>query len=223
MDALSDAYHSTRRRIAALAAELDDVDLKRPVPACPDWDVHDLLAHCSGIPSALAAGDVPTGDLQAWLDGLVEARKDTPVAELLDAWEAAADHTSAMIDGGVDLVLIDVVCHEHDLRGAVGRPGERGAPEVRAIIQSQLDALVPGIKERGLGALVIDSEGVQWTSHLAKPGCTLRVDPWEASRVLESRRTADELRALPRTGDIEPYVEVIAAHLPLPVTSLGER
>jgi len=36
-------------------------------------------------------------------------------------------------------------------------------------------------------------------------------------------RTADELRALPFTGDVEPYIDVIAAHLPLPETSLGER
>lgn len=220
---LSDAYHATRERIGALARNLDATALGATVPACPDWDVHDLLAHVSGIPEAIAAGDLPTGDQQVWLDGLVEQRKGVPVDELLDRWAACADATSALIDGGVDLLLIDVVCHEHDLRGAVGRPGERGAPEVRAIVQSQLEALVPGMKERGIGALVVDAEGIQWASHLAKPGCTLRIDPWEATRVLESRRTAEEIRALPHSGDVEPYIEIIAGHLPLPVAPLGER
>lgn len=220
---LSDAYHATRERIGGLARSLDGAALGTRVPACPDWDVHDLLAHVSGIPEAIAAGDLPTGDQQAWLDGLVEQRKGVPVEELLNRWAGCADATSALIDGGVDLLLIDVVCHEHDLRGAVGRPGERGAPEVRAIVQSQLDALVPAMKERSLGALVVDAEGIQWASHLAKPGCTLRIDPWEASRVLESRRTAEEIRALPHSGDVEPFIEIIAGHLPLPIVSLGER
>ncbi|MCU1380948.1 MAG: hypothetical protein JWN29_3931, partial [Acidimicrobiales bacterium] len=49
-----------------------------------------------------------------------------------------------------------------------------------------------------------------------------RVDPWEAIRVLQSRRTADEIRALPLSGDVEPYLAVLADHSPLPVTSLGE-
>lgn len=220
---LSDAYHATRERIGALVGDLDETSLGTRVPACPAWDVHDLLAHVSGIPEALAAGDLPGDDVQAWLDGLVEQRAGVPVQELLDRWAACAPATSALIDGGVDLLLIDVVCHEHDLRGAIDRPGERGSPEVRAIIQSQLEALVPGMKARGLGALVVDADGVQWASHLAKPGCTLRVDPWEASRVLESRRTAEEIRALPHTGDVEPYIEIIAEHLPLPVAALGER
>lgn len=220
---LSAAYHATRERIAGVARELDESDLAAPVPACPAWVVHDLLAHVSGMPEAIATGDLPRDDLQAWLDGLVEQRKDVPVYELLQRWAACAEPIGAMIDSGVDLLVVDLVTHEQDLRGALGRPGERGSPEIRAIVQHQLEALVPAMKERGLGALVVDADGVQWASHLAKPGCTLRIDPWEASRVLESRRTAEELRALPHSGDVEPYVEVIASHLPLPVTSLGER
>jgi hypothetical protein len=37
-----------------------------------------------------------------------------------------------------------------------------------------------------------------------------------------SRRTADELRALPSDGDAEPYLALLDAHLPLPGHSLGE-
>ena len=43
------------------------------VPACPEWTAADLVAHCTGIPAALSAGDYPSGDQQAWLDGLVVA------------------------------------------------------------------------------------------------------------------------------------------------------
>lgn len=220
MPALSAGYHETRRRVTELVRDLDDADFQRPVPACPAWDVHDLLAHMSGIPDELTNGNYPSGDTQAWLDAIVDARKGMPAEELLARWEATDGKVDEMIDGGAGLMLADVVSHEHDLRGAVGRPGARGVPEVRAVVQLELELLK--VKDAGLPALVVDSGEVQWASHMAKPGCTLHVDPWEAIRLLMSRRTADELRAAPASGDITPYIALIASHSPLPEAPLGE-
>ena len=219
---LSEGYHTTRQRISELAADLSADDLTLPVPACPEWTVHDLLAHVVGIPEAIASGSFPSGDQQAWLDGLLKERRDVPVPELLDRWAACAAATSGVVDGGGSLMLIDLVSHEHDLRGAVGQTGARGAPEVRAIVQLMLELFAPAISDAGLGAFVVDSGEVRWASQFVRPGCTIRVDPWEATRVLMSRRTADEIRALPITGDVEPYIELLAAHSALPDRSLGE-
>jgi hypothetical protein len=62
-----------------------------------------------------------------------------------------------------------------------------------------------------------------WRSHDAEPGWVLEVSPWEAVRVLYSRRTAEELRALGGSDNIDAYIAVLDAHLPLPTSSLGER
>lgn len=223
MPDLSDGYHATRRRVSDLVRALDADAVRTRVPACPDWTVHQLVAHMSGIPEALTSGSFPAGDTQAWLDGLVIERQDVPVLELLDRWEACAAGTSAIIDGGAHQLFIDAISHEHDLRGAVGQPGARGSAEVRATVQLLLDLLAPAISDAGLGALVVDSGEVRWASQFARPGCTLRVDPWEAIRVLQSRRTADEVRALPLSGDVEPYLAVLHDHSPLPESSLGEQ
>lgn len=219
---LSDGYHATRQRITELVGALAAAELERPVPACPAWTVHHLVAHLCGIPEALAAGSYPSDDRQAWLDGLVEERRDVPVPELLDRWAATAPTATAILDGGGGALFVDVVTHEHDLRGAVDRSGARGTPEVRAVVQLALDELAGPIKEAGLGALVVDSGEVRWASQFARPGCTLRVDPWEAGRVLVSRRTADEILALPHSGDPSPYLALFEQHSPLPTTSLGE-
>jgi hypothetical protein len=40
--------------------------------------------------------------------------------------------------------------------------------------------------------------------------------------VIYSRRTADELRALGGSDNIEAYISVLDAHLPLPVNPLNE-
>jgi len=217
---LSAGYHATRGRIADLVTGAgEDV----VVPACPAWTVHDLIAHTSGLAEALTSGSYPGPDRQAWIDGIVADRGDVPVDELLARWDACADATSQFVDGGAGQLFADLVIHEHDLRGALRRPGARGVPEVRAVVQLQLDGLAPAIKEANLGALMIDSGPVRWTSHFARGGCTLHLDPWEAMRVLASRRTAEEVLAIPANGDVEPYLKLLDEHQPLPATSLGEQ
>jgi uncharacterized protein (TIGR03083 family) len=216
-------YRTTRERLSELVRSLSDEDLRRTVPACPAWDVHDVIAHMSGVQELLTAGERPTGDTQAWIDSIVAARRDVPVGELLDRWASCEAGTSALIDGGVPVLIVDVVSHEHDVRNAVGMPGARQVAEVPAAVEVILAALSGLIDEAGLGALAVDTGSVRWTSHDTPVGCTLQVNPWEALRIIVSRRTYEEMRALPVTGDIEPYIHLLDARSPLPKQSLGER
>jgi uncharacterized protein (TIGR03083 family) len=218
--ALSAGYEVTRGRIAeVVAGAVPEV----AVPACPGWRLHDVLAHLVGLAEGVASGSRPGADRQAWLDELRIERRAAPVEELLRRWEAAVPELAPIIDEGAPGLFVDVVVREHDLRAALGVPGSRGVPEVRAVVQLQLEALGELLKGRGLGALVIDAGPVTWTSHFARRGCTLRADPWEASRLLASRRTAEELRDLVVVGDVEPYAEILSHLRPLPAVSLGER
>ncbi len=216
-------YRTTRERLSELVLGLNDEDLRRTVPACPAWDVHDVIAHMSGVQELLTAGERPTGDTQIWIDTIVAARRNVPVGQLLDRWAACAQGTSAIIDGGVQVLIVDVVSHEHDIRNTVGLPGDRDVPEVAASVEVMLAALSGLIDGAALGALAVDTGGARWTSHDAPIGCTLEVEPWEALRIIVSRRTEEEMRALPVTGDIEPYIRLLDARSPLPVRSLGER
>jgi uncharacterized protein (TIGR03083 family) len=216
-------YQTTRERLSELVLSLSDEDLRRNVPACPAWDVHDVIAHMSGVQELLTAGQRPTGDTQEWIDEIVAARRDVAISDLLERWAACAPGTSAMIDGGVAVLIVDVVSHEHDIRNAVGMPGAREAPEVPASVQVMLTAISGLIDEAGLGALAVDTGTDRWTSHNIPIGCTLEADPWEALRIILSRRTDAEMRAGPSTGDIEPYIRLLDARSPLPRQSLGER
>jgi uncharacterized protein (TIGR03083 family) len=220
---ISIGYRTARERLSELVRPLGDEDLRRTVPACPAWDVHDVIAHMSGVQELLTAGEHPTGDTQDWIDAIVAARRDVPVGELLDRWADCERGTSALIDGGVEVLIVDVVSHEHDIRNAVGLPGARQVPEVPAAVEVMLTNLSGLIDGAGLGALAVDTGSVRWRSHDAPIGCTLKVDPWEALRIIVSRRTDEEMRALPVTGDIEPYIRLLDARSPLPKQSLGER
>ena len=98
----------------------------------------------------------------------------------------------------------------------------RDADEVAFVVPLILRSLAPRLLAAGLGAIAVEADGESWRSHDAEAGWTLLVDPWEATRLLESRRTAAELLAAPAHGDATPYVAVLDAHLPLPPRSLDE-
>jgi hypothetical protein len=217
---LLDAYRDARDRICAIATELTPAELATMVPSCPEWTVHDLIAHNMALPAAIGAGDLPDGDLQAWLDGLVEARRGQPVAELVAEW-ATLDEVVGGVLSATPVLLDDLATHEHDLRAAVGRP-DHAALAADLVVPAALHTLLDGLAAAGVGAIVIEAPEGTWTSHDAEPGWTIRASAWEAFRAVGSRRTADELRSLPGTGDVEAFIPVLDAHLPLPTSSLRE-
>lgn len=221
MDDLFGPYQRTRERVCTLLLDATPDALTRTVPACPAWSAHDVAAHLVGTPAELAAGNFPTGDVGAWLQAIVDARHDADIQSLVDEWHALDGTIEPMMQGPGALMFGDVAVHEHDLRATLDRP-DHAAMEVDALVTFALESLATPARDAGLGAIVVEHDGSTWRSHDDDPGWALRVEPWEAVRALYSRRTAQELRALPGGGDAEPYVTLIAAHLPLPEHSLGE-
>jgi uncharacterized protein (TIGR03083 family) len=216
-------YHETRERLGGVVRALRPEETHRRVPSCPAWDVHDVIAHVSGVPEMVVTGRRPPGGSQALIDTAVAERRELSMEQMLALWEACADQVSELVEG-IPLFLVDLVCHEHDVRQAVGRPGARDVPAVRTAVELFLTTrLAEHIEAHGLGALRVDVGDATWSSHDAPVVCTIRVDAWEALRVLLSRRTAPEVRAVPMEGDIEPFLPVLDAHAPLPVESLHEN
>jgi uncharacterized protein (TIGR03083 family) len=214
-------YQRTRERVCTLLLDATPDALARTVPACPDWTVHDVAAHLVGTPAELAAGNFPTGDVGAWLQSIVDARHDADIQTLVEEWHALDGTIEPMMQGPGALMFGDVAVHEHDVRAALDRP-DHEALEVDAVVTFALEFVATPARDAGLGAVVVEHDGQTWRSHDADPGWTLHVEPWEAVRAVYSRRTAEELRALPGNGDAEPYIALIEAHLPLPEHSLGE-
>jgi uncharacterized protein (TIGR03083 family) len=222
MDDLFGSYQRTRARVCTLLLDATPDDLARTVPACPDWTVQDLAAHLVGTPAELAAGRFPSGgDVTGWLNDIVDGRRGTDVALLVDEWRTLDPAIEPVLQGPGALMFGDVAVHEHDLRGALERP-DHDAIELDALVTFALGSFATPARDAGLGAIVVESDRGTWRSHDDDAGWTLHVEPWEAVRAVYSRRTADELRALPAEGDAEPYLALIAAHLPLPEHSLGE-
>lgn len=215
-------YDASRTRMLQLVAEAGPGGRDVSVPACPDWSTHDLIAHCVSMPAAIAAGDLPDGDLERWLEDIRAARTDRSLADLATEWRSVDDTIAAMVSGDGGVLLDDLVVHEHDLRGALDRP-DHTVLDGDVFVPRALRSCVPELERRGLGAIEVRHGDRVWRSHEAPTAWVLEVTPWEAVRVLYSRRTATELRDLGEGDDVESFLRLLDDHLPLPLHSLGER
>ena len=219
-------YGAARQRIAGLLA--DGVDSTTRIPACPDWDVADLCAHLAGVCSDLAAGRPPQGDTQAWVDAQVADRRGRAVSSLLDEWHEASPAFETLMSqrGGLAGLVLDAVAHEHDLRGALGRPGARDAAGVAVSMSFERHLLHKDLTSKRLPAVLVRSADGEWTAGDGAPGLTLDLSDrahgtWELFRVLGSRRSERQVAAYPWQGDWRALRDGVF-HMALPVADLDE-
>jgi uncharacterized protein (TIGR03083 family) len=218
-------YAAARTRtttfVGPLPADAADVG----VPACPAWTVRDVLAHVTGIAVALTTGRLPSGgEQQAWIDGLVAERAGRSLPSLAEEWEATADGIAgflAAIGPGGHQLVYDVVSHEHDIRHALGHPGEQRSSGVDACLTALSIRLERHLGELGLPAVQLTSAGRTWTVGDGAPGLAIEADPFELIRVFVPRRSEAQLRKLPWQGDLDRYLPAIA-HFPLPERDIVE-
>jgi uncharacterized protein (TIGR03083 family) len=223
----AEEYAACRARLREVLADVDATAAATPVPSCPAWTVHDVCAHLAGVTAALVARDnPPPGDNQPWVDAQVAARRERSVAELLDEWDAAGPGFETIMRkvprafGGL---IYDAVAHEHDIRGALGRPGGRDSDGVFASLE-----VLAGMVEHDLathgpvpGTVRLSAGGRTWALGAGAPEVALETTPFELLRLLGSRRSRDQMLAAGWQGDVEPFLGALA-HMPLPEHAIVE-
>jgi uncharacterized protein (TIGR03083 family) len=224
-----------------IAQDLDRDALAAVVPACPEWTVHDLLAHVTAGISDAAAGNVPELEginlmdhwsdeaihdaLDAMLRRQLDERRDRTVTELVDEWRAGARAAVPMLRGERPFppglpplfewtVAMDITVHEDDLRGALGL--EPAGPSLQAYTHAALwygMALDVRIRALGRPAMRLEAGEVELDLGEGEPVATLRADPYEATLALTGRRTEQQLRALDWEGDPSQHLDILSAYM----------
>src|SRR5690349_12040037 len=95
---LAAEYAAARRRMTDLLRDAEPAVAARRVPACPDWTVHALCSHVTGIAADLVARRNPGGDTQPWVDAQIAARAERPLADVLGEWEEVGPQFEALIE-----------------------------------------------------------------------------------------------------------------------------
>ena len=223
------AYAGVRRRVNELVGDLSD-HAGEAVPACPEWRVHDLVAHLAGVTSDVLGGRLEGAGTDPWTAVQVVDRRDRPLAEVLGEWNRDAPQLEGVLDSfgaaGHQLVM-DAVTHEHDLRNAVGAPGARDSDAVVLALDwlmkaHQAAAAAGG--HPGLRVVATDGDGASWEPEDGRPVVASVAAPtFELLRAFTGRRTEAELRSLPWDGDVDAVLGSMSfGPFRFPPASLGE-
>lgn len=219
------AFTDTRRRFASLCSALTDADLERAVPACPEWSTKDLVAHVVGVTSDVVSGNVAGVGSEEWTSAQIAARRDSTVAVLLTEWDSIAPTVETAIDSipkwMAGTLIGDLITHEHDLRGAIDRPGARDSRGVAVALDTYARFFGRRIKEGDLPALELRADDSSWQLGNGEPQVSVKGGPFELLRALTGRRTHDEVRSLDWNGDPEPYIDIFSMY-GVPDRSLNE-
>lgn len=213
-------YASTRRRLSALLGSLDEGELATRVPATPAWTVLDVARHLAGVAADVAEGRVEGAASDPWTAVQVRDRQERDLDEVLAEWEATAARVESLVEAGgraTFAIVIDAVTHEHDVRGAVGRPGARDEPAADWALQQLVAGVDASLRRRGSPPLRVRAGADEWRlGGEAEPAATLSAPPFELLRALIGRRSLAQLRAYGWEGDADAFVERLSVFPPTP-------
>jgi uncharacterized protein (TIGR03083 family) len=235
---LATTYEETQHTLAGLVGQLADGELSMRVPASPEWSVKDVVAHVTGIAVDISEGSIPSeldivralsdAEQGAIRDEMtarqVAIRRDRSLTQILEEWQEAMPALLAMIRGErpfprpvpfADAVVVtDLGVHTQDVRGALGRPGDRESAAVGVALAAYATALGFKLAAAGLPSLRLRYGTKERVAGDGEPGATLSGERFEIVRALSGRRSADQILAMEWQGEPEPYVDLIPAYGP---------
>ena len=128
-----------------------------------------------------------------------------PIGDVLLVWE---EHAGALEDviaaHNVRPAVLDVLAHEHDIRGALGRAGARDDEAVRTGAEMLLGFLSPPVP-----LWVRCDEFEVRVGPAEGPSLELRTDHYEAFRWRLGRRSRAQLAAMDWSGDPSPVLDAL--------------
>jgi uncharacterized protein (TIGR03083 family) len=217
-------YRGVRDRVVALVCELPEETLASVAPATPEWRVRDVVAHLAGGTADIVSGNLADVASDAWTAAQVDTRRDVPFGEVLDEWARCSAIVEPMI-ATFDpmtraMLLTDAVTHEHDLRGALGVPGERGSDAIQYAFRGVSGGI--GAQRGAAGALRILHDAGEAVVGAGEPTATVQTTRFEIVRACVGRRSYDQIAAWDWEGDARPETVVLPRFAPPRVTPLDE-
>ncbi len=154
---LGAAYRAARLRIAELVS--DDVG-ELAVAATPEWNLHDVVAHVTGIVDDATSGNMDGAPGDAWTAAQVLRGQGRTVAEMVSVWHEKAplvEMTLSSPDGASRAnAVFDIHTHECDLLTALGRPITVPTDVLAWIAGSFRESFAATVAEAGLPPVAVE-------------------------------------------------------------------
>lgn len=191
------SYRNARARVTELATALDDEQLQTRVPATPAWTAHELLAHLVGVAADAASGRLDGAPGEQWTARHVAERRGNSVRELLTEWDRVGPVVESSLTGqrfSGPGPAPDLICHEADLREALGLSRVDREHWQQPFLESMLRLLRRRL-QHATTVLIRDEHGGEWRCGSGEPVTVLRVDGYELMRAMFSRRSRRQIAA----------------------------
>jgi uncharacterized protein (TIGR03083 family) len=159
-----------RDALIPLLRDRAEEDFARPVAACPDWTVRDVLAHCSAALARVVEGRFEPGEnTPGSNDRDIAERAGWSNARVVDELERGMTEAGPVIagaDGKLDGLALGEWVHAGDVREALGEPGAYGG----AGLPDALALLARITRERGHVPLHADLDDLDEPLRLGEGG-----------------------------------------------------
>lgn len=192
---LDETYRNAWLRITDVAGQLDGAQLGLTVPATPEWTVHDVLAHLVGVAADGVSGRLEGAASDDWTARHVDERRDRSVQDLLAEWQEFAPAVASSLAGqrftGPNAAA-DVICHESDLREALGLRSVDREHWEEPFLSTMMGLLGARLKDIATVSVTDERDGT-WHCGSGEHQTALRTTGYELFRAMFSRRSRRQI------------------------------
>lgn len=235
---LGDAYLDAKAQITELVESATAEERQRTVPACPLWTVEDVVRHLTGVATDIVEGNmIPDVNLielwhteggaqagDAYTDKHVTSRRSQPLAETFAEWDAITERLLPIVRSEqpapqplpfVEYIPVnDCIIHMHDVRGALGKPGDREGALVNLGLSSFFASFAVRVGTRSLPPVRVRYDGKERVTGDGEVAATWSGSRFELWRALAGRRSNAQIAAMQWEGDGTPYVPLVSMYGP---------
>jgi uncharacterized protein (TIGR03083 family) len=213
-------YRQARLRITGLTRDLGPAELCAPVPACPGWSVHDVVAHLSGAAADVVNGNMENAPRPEWTAVHVASGAGRSIADLLQGWDRVAVTLEPMIAADPErftFYISDIICHEIDILSALRKEPLPPPQTLRWAAANFVRVVGRKVTAAGLPALGISCGDTEWVAGDGDQEARLEAPSvFELTRAMTGRRSLAQIRAWSWEGDAESYLPHLSLFEPRP-------
>ncbi|MFE0640959.1 maleylpyruvate isomerase family mycothiol-dependent enzyme [Streptomyces sp. NPDC058877] len=196
------AYRDVRDDIARLLRDRPDA-AELAVPACPAWNVRDLVGHLLQVCRRVVAEDPRE------LPDVPPPEQHRPIDELLSEWASLDEPVREALEHAPGLrpriALMDLVSHHLDVRRALGVPLAGDHSAFRDALELVTLGFGLSLVEHGLPALHVETPDGSWTIGEGEATATMGGGSLDVFRSLTGRRTLVQIGELAWSAPPEPW------------------
>jgi uncharacterized protein (TIGR03083 family) len=184
-------YRVARLKLSTLLAEQPDEAWDLAVPACPGWSVRGTVSHLLGNVEDAMAGRLTGPPTDEQVADQIGRHAEGPAVALLDEWADAAEAFEPIVSqAGIWVVVLDVLTHTQDVRGALGLPGGRDDEDAALMARMVASTDLPA-------RLVFDVGDEQLaTNPVDGPTHRVATTAFEVARIRFGRRSPEQVLAM---------------------------